>query len=153
MKKITYILLAASILFMAGCLKSGGGTLGPAGAAGTAGAPGGDLPALQIPFTLSSHTVTYGGGSYYFAQYVFTGYNPKYTYFLDVDVTRQSTPPAKESYTLPITNVYQTGDAIYSTIGDDTIKIWYFSPGATPWPDTAVMAANIIVIPKDTIIR
>jgi hypothetical protein len=153
MRKLIYILSAVSVVFIAGCLKSGTQTPGPAGTAGAAGAPGGDLPAFNIPFTLNSLTMGYGSGNLFWGYQSFVGYNPKYQYMLEVTVGRASTPPAKEQYTLPVFNVYTPADEIYATIGHDSIKIWYYSPTATPWPDTAEMAANIVVIPKDTIVR
>jgi len=151
MRKLKYIfLLAASSMFFVACLKNQAQIPGTTGKTGATGAPGGDLSALQIPFTLNSFTVSYGTGPFYYAEYIFSGYNPRYSYTLDVNVQRVSTPVAKEWYALPTFNVYTPGDEIYSTIGHDTIKIFYYNPTPTPWPTDSVMAANIIVLPNST---
>jgi hypothetical protein len=161
MKKLKYVfLLAASSMFFVACLKNQPQVVGAAGTAGATGAPGGDLPALApIPFTLNSNTVVYGSGSLYYAEYIFTGYNPKYSYDLQVNVQRVSTPAALEWYTLPTFGIYQLGtppsseDELYASIGHDTIKIYYFSPATTSWPTDSVMQANIIVIPNSTPVK
>jgi hypothetical protein len=145
MRKLIYIFfLTASIGFLAGCLKSGTQTPGPAGPTGNTGAPGGDLQGLWIPYTLTPFTVHYGASPYSYARYTFPGYDSNYTYLLNVYVNRQNT---KEWYKLPMFNYYQPGDELYASIGHDTIKIWYFNTGSG-WPVDSQMNAEIVVIPQ-----
>jgi hypothetical protein len=153
MKKIIYTFLAVSVIVLAGCLKNEAGPTGSTGPAGSTGAPGGDLTPIQLYPLLNAHYMAFGSGSNYFGFNTLPGYNKNYTYSISVTVQRDCVPAAKEVYTLPISNVYAPGDEIYATIGHDSVKINYYNPAASGWPDTSLMNAVVNILPKDTLVK
>jgi len=155
MKKLTYILLSASVIFFAGCLKSNTGTTGPTGAAGATGAPGGDLLAIKLPFTLSTSNVVYSNasGTLFWAYKSLPNYNPKYTYAISGIAYRVSTPTAKENWPLPMYGVYTGTDEIFASIGHDSVRVCYSSPTAAPWPLDSVMQVNVVIFPNYTLVQ
>jgi|SRR6185312_1506151 len=141
-----YLLGIMSVIIFAGCLKNENTDVGPKGPTGKAGLPGGALSGgYSIQPQLSAQNVSNGTSPLYFASFAFPTYkDSNYTYLINVFVNRLNT---KEWYKLPQYNVYSTGDEIYSSFGHDTIKVFYFSSN-NAWPDTAIMNADIVVIPQ-----
>lgn len=144
-KVICIFFLAASVISFEGCLKTGTAVPGPAGPAGATGSPGGGLTGgLWIPYSLNSNTISQGVSPKYYATYNFPGYDSNYTYLLNVYVNRVNT---KDWFKLPMENIYVAGDELYASIGQNTIKIWYYNPGSG-WPVDSDMNAEIVVIPQ-----
>jgi hypothetical protein len=144
--KIASCLVAVlSIVIFAGCLKNENTDAGPTGPTGKTGIAGGSLSGgYSIQPQLSAQNVSNGTSPVYYASFPFPTYKDTSTYLINVFINRLNT---KEWYKLPQYNVYSAGDEIYSTYGNGTIDVVYFSSN-NAWPADSVMNADIVIIPQ-----
>ncbi len=151
MKKLKYIVLFAVVIsFFVGCSKQSPIT-GPAGPAGATGVQGGNLIKAEWLVNLSSMSML-GSGSLYHQSIFYPYYNKKLSYLVTGYVTKVplvDTVLFPAWYKLPYYNVYtNAGDELYCTLGNDTIKIWYYNSGASNFPLDSNMTCKIIIIPQ-----
>ncbi len=152
MKKIKYgLLLAAVVVFFASCSKQNPIT-GPAGAQGVSGVPGGNL-IYAIKYATLSYTDLQGSGKLFHYSIWYPYYNKNNTYMITgygTKVLPYDTVRYPEWYKMPWTNVYVTGDELYCSLGNDTIKVWYFNPSGGTFPASAdsSISCKFIIIPQ-----
>lgn len=151
MRNLKYVfLLAVSLTFFVGCSKQAPipGATGPTGATGVAG---GNLIHAQWLVNLSSMSLV-GSGTLYHQSIWYPYYNKNLSYMVSGYVTKVPTIDTLKFptwYKLPYVNVYTTtGDQLYCTLGNDTIKIWYYNPGASNFPLDSNIMCKIIIIPQ-----
>ncbi len=148
MRKLKYFgLLAVAFIIWIACGKQTP-IQGPTGPQGPAGAPGGNLEVYPSQISTMTSLDFTGAGPYYFNSFAFPNYNRKLNYDVYAAVSKNH---GKTWYKLPFYNIYQPGDDLFVTYGDDTLNFVYYNNAGAPsveFPDSTLTFYYYIIPPQ-----